>query len=447
MRRRFLGFYLLLMALPFSEFASANTQPFSPTGEYMTGDWGGTRSALKNQGYNFTLDYGSMVTTNLAGGYDRNKTVRYSDQFTFGADINLEKILGIEGGEFKASLIDRNGRDLTSDRLQDPRAPVIGSGVQSNYGRGQTWHVAQFWYRQAWWEKAFDIKLGLMPVGEDFDNNGCFFQNLALCGSLAGHGSGVWYNTPIGQWGTRLKYTSRQGVYIQAGAFQYNPAYSTRHGSFELDGTGHKGYMYVAEVGYLPTFGKNALPGAWRLGFWYNTALAKDVLNDDNGKPYVLSAHPAREHSGRYGSYVSVRQQVTGTGHGTQRGLSLFWHLAVNDKDTATLDYQTQLGAIYKGPFTSRPEDFIGLGVSKMHTNSRLTRRAQLLNQKKGISDYDNPAYTPVRHAEYAAELHYSAKLTPWLTLRPNLQYLLHPGGVEEIKHAWVLGTEVQMHF
>lgn len=142
-----------------------------------------------------------MVTSNISGGYNKDRTARYSDQYIIGADFDLQKIAGITDGEFKVSVIDRNGRDLTSDRIQDPRAPVIGSTVNSNYGRGQTWHAAQFWYRQSWYAKTIDLKLGLMPVGEDFDNNGCYFQNLSLCGSLAGHGAGVWYNTPIGQWG------------------------------------------------------------------------------------------------------------------------------------------------------------------------------------------------------------------------------------------------------
>ena len=78
-----------------------------------------------------------------------------------------------------------------------------------------------------------------------------------------------------------------------------------------------------------------------------------------------------------------------------------------------------------------------------MHENSKVARRAQLLNDKKGLDDYDNPAWTPVRDAEYAAELHYSFVVTPWLTLRPNVQLLIDPGGVSEIDDAWVVGTQI----
>lgn len=435
------GTMLLALLHPF--LAWANDTFFSPTAKNMTGEWGGVRTDLRHRGYDFTLEYSSMTATNISGGYDRDKTLRYSDQYILGIDMDLEKIFGIHDGEFKASLNDRNGRDLTQDRLQDPRAPVIGSGVQSNYGRGQTWHATQFWFKKTWQDKKWDLKVGLMPPGEDFDNSGCFFQNLSLCGSLAGHGSGVWYNTPIGQWGGRIKYALSSALYIQAGGFQYNPNYATRHGSFELDGTGHLGYMYIVELGHRPTPGATFLPDTWKIGGWYNTADANDVLDDDNGDPYVLTRQAARRHGGRYGGYLYVSQQLTHSGSQRQNGLNIFGHLAINDKNTATMDYQIQAGIIYKGPFASRPQDFISFGVSKMHANAKVARRAQLQNQMRGIDDYDDPLYVPVRRSEYAAELHYSFHVTPWLTLRPNLQLLAHPGGIEEIKDAWVIGNQV----
>ncbi|MGG8085743.1 carbohydrate porin [Klebsiella aerogenes] len=437
------GTMLLALLHPF--LALANDTLFSPTAKNMTGEWGGVRTDLRHRGYDFTLEYSSMTATNISGGYDRDKTLRYSDQYILGIDMDLEKIFGIHDGEFKASLNDRNGRDLTQDRLQDPRAPVIGSGVQSNYGRGQTWHATQFWFKKTWQDKKWDLKVGLMPPGEDFDNSGCFFQNLSLCGSLAGHGSGVWYNTPIGQWGGRIKYALSSALYIQAGGFQYNPNYATRHGSFELDGTGHLGYMYILELGHRPTPGATFLPDTWKIGGWYNTADANDVLDDDNGDPYVLTRQAARRHGGRYGGYLYVSQQLTHSGSQRQNGLNIFGHLAINDKNTATMDYQIQAGIIYKGPFASRPQDFISFGVSKMHANAKVARRAQLQNQMRGIDDYDDPLYVPVRRSEYAAELHYSFHVTPWLTLRPNLQLLAHPGGIEEIKDAWVIGNQVTL--
>lgn len=437
-------YYLFcLLCLPASLFAG--NLPFPATGQYMTGDWGGYRSDLKNKGYDFTVEYGSMLTSNIYGGYKRNKTVRYSDQYILGVDMDLQKIASIDNGQFKMSVINRNGRDLTKDRIQDPRAPVMGSTVNSNYGRGQTLHAAQFWYRQSWFHNALDFKAGLIPVGEDFDNNGCYFQNLSLCGSLAGHGNSAWYNMPVGQWGLRVRYNMTAQTYLQTGAFMYNPSYATRSGSFQLDNTGSTGNMYLVELGYAPMLGIRQLPGAFKVGGWYNTADSRDVLKDSYGDDYVLSKRAPAVRDGRYGGWVYLQQQVTRERSSKNRGLSLFWHLAMNDKATATMDYQTQIGAVYKGPFDSRPQDYIGLGVSKMHANDRMAERARLQNELNGAEDYDDPGWTLVRGAEYAAELHYSISVTPWFTLRPNVQFLSGPGGVKEIKDAWVVATQVNL--
>ena len=97
------GTMLLALLHPF--LALANDTLFSPTAKNMTGEWGGVRTDLRHRGYDFTLEYSSMTATNISGGYDRDKTLRYSDQYILGIDMDLEKIFGIHDGEFKASLV------------------------------------------------------------------------------------------------------------------------------------------------------------------------------------------------------------------------------------------------------------------------------------------------------------------------------------------------------
>ncbi|TKI05358.1 carbohydrate porin [Martelella alba] len=150
---------------------------------------------------------------------------------------------------------------------------------------------------------------------------------------------------------------------------------------------------------------------------------------------------------GGYGGYLYLLQQVTAVKDNPRRGLSLFWHMSLNDRNTATMDYQSQIGAIYKGPFASRPRDFVGLGFSKMHINGSVAKRYRLLNEGKGIEDDTNPAYSPVRSAEYVTELNHNVAITPWFTLRPNVQLLAHPGGAENVKDAWVFSTQVMLRF
>ncbi|WP_409438352.1 carbohydrate porin, partial [Pseudomonas aeruginosa] len=129
------------------------------------------------------------------------------------------------------------------------------------------------------------------------------------------------------------------------------------------------------------------------------------------------------------------------------RGLSLFANLTVHDKATNVVDNYQQLGVVYKGPFDARPKDDIGLGIARIHVNDDVKKRQRLVNQVNGIDDYDNPLYQPLQDTEYNAELYYGVHVTDWLTVRPNLQYIKQPGGVDEVDNALVAGIKIQTVF
>ena len=104
-------------------------EAFSSESKWMTGDWGGTRTELLEKGYDFTVDYVGEVASNLHGGYNNDKTARYSDQFALGAHLDLQKIFGWHDAEFKLAITERSGRNLSNDRISDPRRAVqLGAG-------------------------------------------------------------------------------------------------------------------------------------------------------------------------------------------------------------------------------------------------------------------------------------------------------------------------------
>ncbi|OPD76975.1 porin, partial [Pseudomonas aeruginosa] len=142
----------------------------------------------------------------------------------------------------------------------------------------------------------------------------------------------------------------------------------------------------------------------------------------------------------KHGWWVVAQQQVTSHNGDASRGLSLFANLTVHDKATNVVDNYQQLGVVYKGPFDARPKDDIGLGIARIHVNDDVKKRQRLVNQVNGIDDYDNPLYQPLQDTEYNAELYYGVHVTDWLTVRPNLQYIKQPGGVDEVDNALVAG-------
>lgn len=107
----------------------------------LTGEWGGLRTRLRDDGIDLTASYGTESATNVSGG--ARHRVTEAGQFVFGTTVDAEKLSGISGGTFQATITYRRGKDLGAD---------VGLGVlqqvQEVYGRGQTWRLTQLWYQQ-----------------------------------------------------------------------------------------------------------------------------------------------------------------------------------------------------------------------------------------------------------------------------------------------------------
>ena len=418
---------------------------FTEESPWMSGDWGGSRTELLDKGYDFSLEYVGEVGSNLDGGYNDDTTARYSDQFALGVKMDLEKILGWQDAEFKLAITERSGRNISNDRIGDPRAGTLSSS-QEVWGRGQTWRLTQMWYKQGYFDNKLNVKIGRFGPGEDFNSFPCDFQNLAFCGSQVGNWVGnIWYNWPVSQWALRIKYNITPEVYAQVGVFEQNPSYLETGNGFKLSGSGTKGMILPVELVWTPKI--NNLPGEYRLGYYYSTAKADDVYEDSNGQAAAVSGASYKSHSSKHGAWIVAQQQLTSRNGSDARGLSIFANATVHDKDTNFVDNYQQIGLTYLGPFDARPKDDIGVGIARIHVNDDVRKNRRLVNDLNNIEDYDNPSYLPIQDTEYNAEIYYGFHVTNWLTVRPNLQYIKHPGGVNQVDDALVAGLKVQSKF
>ncbi|MBI6940657.1 carbohydrate porin [Pseudomonas putida] len=435
---------LIALAAGWSATASAS-EPFASDSPWMLGDWGGTRSTLLEAGYDFTLGYTGEMGSNLHGGYDHDRSARYSDQFTFGSHLDLEKILGWHDTELQLTITERHGNNISNDRINDPRVGGFTS-AQEVWGRGQTWRLTQLWVKQKYFDGALDVKFGRFGEGEDFNSFPCDFQNLAFCGSQVGNWvGGIWYNWPVSQWALRVRYNLNDQLYAQVGVFEQNPSNLESGNGFKLSGSGTQGAVMPVELVWSPTV--NGLKGEYRAGYYYSNAKAQDVLKDSNGQPAAISGAAYRSSSSKHGLWIGAQQQVTSLASDHSRGLSLFANATVHDKKTNAIDNYVQAGLVYKGPFDARAKDDIGFALARVHANPAYRKNARLANQAAGFYDYDNPGFLPVQDTEYSAELYYGIHLANWLTVRPNLQYIRHPGGVSQVDAALIGGLKIQSTF
>ena len=415
-------------------------EAFSADSKWMTGDWGGERTKLIEQGIDIKADYVGEVGANLHGGYNDDKTARYSDQFGLGVALDLQKLWGWDNTQAKIQLTNRNGQNISNDRVGDPRAGTLSSS-QEVYGRGHMVRLTQLWIQHQFLDGKLDVKAGYFGEGEDFNTFPCEFQNLAFCGSQVGNwATNVWYNWPVSQAALRVKYNITPELYAQIGAYNQNPSQLEHGNGFKLSGSGTKGTVLPVELVWSPKV--NDLPGEYRVGYYKSTAPADDVRVDitSTGQDY-------RVRDSKHGYWFVVQQQLTSHNGDPSRGLNIAANATFHDKATNIVDNYQSLMFVYKGPFDARPKDDIGIGAARIHVNDDVKKSAEQINASIGATDYNDPLYSPLRSTEYNYELNYGFHVTNWLTVRPNLQYITHPGGVDKVDNALVAGLKIQSTF
>ena len=398
---------------------------------YLLGDWDGYRTRLADDGVQFNLGYGSEVANNISGGTTHE--TRYTDQFALGTTLDLNRLLGWSGGTFQLTYTHRAGRNLSSDANLDTLQQV-----QEVYGRGQTWLLTQFWFNQDFMDGLVQWKIGRVTVGEDFANFSCDFQNLTFCGSQPGNIVGsYWLNWPVSQWGTRLKIKTTADTYVQLGVYQVNPTYTTQNyaekDGWKLDNPdGTQGALIPLEFGWLPKI--NQFAGSYKVGFWYNNAGGADVYLNQAGQPIGIDGGDPLHRDSRSGAYINFEQQVTG--QTDRQGTKVFLNATAADRDTSTTDHQISLGMEYKAPF-NRADDMVGAAFGATHVNGRQTAYQEEYNATHASAELNvGSGY------EYATEFFYSWSPIHSVAFRPNLQYIVDPGGLDDHKNVFVVGLK-----
>lgn len=417
---------------------------FSADSKWMTGDWGGERTKLIEQGIDIKADYVGEMGYNAHGGYNNDKTGRYSDQFGLGVALDLQKLWGWDNTQAKIQLTNRNGQNISNDRIGDPRAGTLSSS-QEVYGRGHMVRLTQFWIQHQMFDNKLDVKLGYFGEGEDFNTFPCDFQNLSFCGSQVGNYVNTWYNWPVSQAAIRVKYNITPELYAQIGAYNQNPSQLEHGNGFKLNGSGTKGTVLPVELVWSPKV--NNLPGEYRIGYYKSSAPAPDLREDINGQDAATTGQPYRMHDSKHGYWLVVQQQLTSHNGDASRGLNVAANATFHDKATNIVDNYQSLMFVYKGPFDARPKDDIGIGFARIHVNDQVKKNAELANVANDVTNYDSLSYSPLRDTEYNYELNYGIHVTNWLTVRPNLQYITHPGGVDKVDNALVAGLKIQSVF
>jgi porin len=121
------------------------------------------------------------------------------------------------------------------------------------------------------------------------------------------------------------------------------------------------------------------------------------------------------------------QQMVYRDGHASsQKGLTVWGEAAVAPRSIVSfMPYFIGGGLSYQGAIPRRDNDITSVGVI-YGTFSR---------------------YIPRTTAETVIEANYQVTLTNWLSITPDIQYVISPNGSSAIKNALVIGTQLAIIF
>ena len=354
---------------------------------HVTGNWGGLRDALENGAAtiagSYTLDWGGP----LSGGLSKRGTARGL------LDVNLTvdaAKLGLPGGTFFAQYYFRHGRNGSDD--------VGELQAYSNIDEARLSREYELWYEQKTLNDKLRLKLGQVDANAEFafiEAAGEFIHSSAgFCPSIVNFPT---YPDPA--LSANLFLYPLENLYIGGGVYGDGITETSRHGFRQP--------FYIGEVGVTLPLGETLGPLRLAAGAFYDTGHQDRFDGGAQGKVN--------------GFYALAEQQIwreNPDDKEDKQGLSVFAHYGYTDAKVSAVEHHLGLGVSAVGLIPARDADVTGLYWTLAKTS------------RASDSGFDAD--------ESAFEFFYKFEVTPAISLKPDLQYITHPGGVKTADDALV---------
>ena len=367
-------------------------------------------------GFTVLANYTSESAGNPVGGLRQG--VRYTQQIFLGMDVDLEKLIGLDGASVHAIGTDRAGHSLSND--------LIGNSVsvQEIYGGGQTYRLTYLSFEQKFLGDRVDVEVGRLPGQVAFLASPlyCNYQDNAICGSPSSAFADTNFTFfPAPTWAGTLKTKLTDTYFFNVGVYEVAPSSTLRtdHGvDFFAPATG---FNVPFEVGYATTFANDPLPRHYGVGAVIDRSSYNDPVLDQDGGDALFTGLSPLQRFGRTAAYQRFDQMVWRPDSTSPRGLTLFGLALEGTGGRQIENYQLEFGAVETGLFESRPYDSIDFAISTQNFSSLGLADVRSALLAEGLST------SKVATNETFFELNYGLQVSPAVRLTPNVQYVLHP--------------------
>ena len=395
--------FLALASMPALALAQVpGPGPFVPANPNSTMTKFG--QSLLDEGIHLRSAYTGDAAGNVTGGLRQGGD--YADELNLGTDLDMAKLAGIPGAAIHITVSGRTGRDISIDD--------VGNNVLANqiYG-GQSIRLSEFTWDQALFNKRLVIIGGRMNSAI-FGNSpiNCNFMTNATCGHLDSLFRAVgMISYPYAAWGARANVQATDRVSLMTGIFEVNPKQSA-YGRDDLNFTlqNDTGAVVPMELDYATTFKQSAFPTVLEFGGYWDTSKYKDPAYNTTGGLLAEKGGTAATHFGRTGVYTFFNQVVYRPDMRNTRNLRLFGGFTHSLDEPEEIQWGADLGALYTGPFDSRPLDAVGFIGTVMHFGGR--ELTYLKNERAIAGGSGTPAAN-----EFVFELNYGVQANDWLRL------------------------------
>ena len=360
------------------------------------------------------LRYVQSFAANPSGGLTQG--VDTSGVVIFGADLDMNRIAGIRGGQVHATFAQFFGHELATDHIG------TRTKVQSFYYPRKQFELAELTWEQSLLDQRVTVVVGRANATGAFARStyGCRFQNVADCPFELTQAVGGFPGFPYVNWGGHVRVNPTRETYVKVGAFETN---STRNTNTGFDwGLNHStGYVVPFEVGYGTESPADLYPRHFKLGGWYNAAPYNDPYLNTRGTSRALFGGAPRVWSGgRRGAFALADQVVWKPEARGPRGVALFATTGVPFDGEGLFSFQGVAGAIWTGPFASRPDDQVGVLGTYIRLSNKESGYVNDLLRRNGSNSF-------VSRNQGIFEVNYNYKVFEGTYLAGSLQYLVNP--------------------
>jgi porin len=376
------------------------------TRDTLSGNWWGLRGELDSHGITPTVTLLQAASENFSGGIRTNR-IDWRYRLDVSLTLDTQALFGWKGGTAFVDFMAHGGQNPANDLVGELQAI---SAIDQNPAT----RLDQIWYRQNLLDKALWVKFGRIDTTYDFDHirdaqvflNGSFGFSPVIF---------VFPSYPFSAWGGELSWQPVSAVTLHGGLFDGNTENTVPDVASSNPNAVENPYgiLALAEESLNWQIGTHDLSGTFTLGQWYHT-----------GK---FQRYSGSSRQGTGGMYAYLDQTLWTFAHAkgcTASRIGSFVQYAWANDQLTEIDQNISAGLRWRDPIPGRTDDNTGIAATWAH-----------------LSPY---AQTPYSY-ELAIEGFYTAQITPWMSIQPDLQYIIHPGGTYQ--NALVATVQLAIQF